>query len=89
MSPLPRLLICHRSMPRLIDGTRNTLGPIPLLVQGWAFSSGAHRYMVEDGKLNRLESVGKKERETLFSGCPMMTAMSTVVLRPLQVLTTV
>ena len=43
-------------MPRLIDGTRNALGPIPLLVQGWAFSSGAHRYMVEDGKLNRVES---------------------------------
>ena len=55
VSPLPRLLICHRFMPRLIDGTRNALGPIPLLVQGWAFSSGAHRYMVEDGKLNRLE----------------------------------
>lgn len=89
VSPLRRLFICHRSMPRLIDGMRNALGPIPLPVQGLALSSGAHRYIVEDGKLNRLESVGKKEGETLFSGCPMMTAMSTVVLRPLQVLTTV
>ena len=76
-------------MPRLIDGMRNALGPIPLPVQEWALSSGAHRYMVEDGNLNRLESVGKKKGEILFSGCPLMTVMSTVVLRPLQVLTTV
>lgn len=45
--------------------------------------------MEEGGKLNRLESVGKNEGEAWLSGCPMVAAMSTVVLRPLLSLTTV
>lgn len=78
VSQWPKL--CHRSVSGPITGMRKAWrGPSYSHLWGWAPFSGARGYMEEDGELNRLGSVGKKEGSAWLGGCPVAAAMSTVV----------